>query len=268
MAVVSLLQKWQLLQAIIAAPGLSASAKVVAARMLDFYNTQTGRCCPSYQTLADGTALKRRAIIYAVQELEAGGWIAVDRVKGGVASGAKRYATNAFKIDFSRTGPPASTVHSDAPLTVHGDALLQDDNSAPSCTGGVHGGALLTVHGGAPESGKNTGKGNRETPPTPSAFAEFWHAYPKHEGEDGARREYDRVTREGRATHPQLVEGAASYAVSCQGKEAHHIAYPTNWLRDGRWRDRPAPAQPAAPQRRSGFSATRDWLPLRMDVDE
>ncbi|AWN43485.1 helix-turn-helix domain-containing protein [Methylobacterium durans] len=137
MAAVSLLQKWNLLQVIIASPDLSASAKVVAARLLDFFNSQTGRCCPSYQALADGTGLKRRAIIYAIQELEQAGWIAVERVKGGAAA-ANRYATNAFQIDFSRTasndptvhdGAP-SRVHEDAPLTVHDDALLQDGNSA------------------------------------------------------------------------------------------------------------------------------------------
>ncbi len=69
MAAVTLLQKWQLLQAILADADLPATAKVVAARMLDYLHTQTGRCCPSYQSLADGTGLKRRAIIYAVQAL-------------------------------------------------------------------------------------------------------------------------------------------------------------------------------------------------------
>lgn len=269
MAVVTLLQKWQLLQAVFADPSLSATAKVVTGRILDFYNTQTGRCCPSYQTLADGTALKRRAIIYAVQELEAGGWIAIDRVKGGAAAGAGRYATNAIRIDFSRPNLPASTVHGDALLTVHGDALSHDDNSAPPDTGGVHGDAPSTVHGDAPESIKNTGKGNREvSPPTPSPFDEFWQAYPKQEGEDAARREYDRVIREQRATHDQIVEGATAYAAARQGEPTQYTAGPGRWLKDGRWRDRPAPAQEAPTQRRGSFSATRDWLPERMDVDE
>lgn len=240
MAAVTLLQKWTLLQAIIATPGLTATAKVVAARMLDFYNTQTGRCCPSYQTLAEGTALKRRAIIYAVQELEAGGWIAVDRVKGGASTGSRRYSTNAFRVDFSRVEPTSATVHDDAPSTVHGGALSQDDNSAPDDTTTVHGGAPLRVHGGAPESGKNTGKGNREESPIPpSAFDEWWEAYPRKVGKDAARPVFDRVLKAGKASVTDLIAAAERYAAERAEQDPQFTKHPKTWLNGGHWADEP-----------------------------
>lgn len=254
MAVVTLLQKWQLLQAILADAELSATAKVVAARMLDYLHTQTGRCCPSYQSLADGTGLKRRAIIYAAQELEKAEWIKVARVKGGVAAGATRYATNEIHFAFQPPENAGSTVHDDAPLrvhddaplTVHGGALLQDDNSAPSCTRTVHGDAPLTVHGDAPESG-NTGKRTgKSLPHTPSAFDRWWQAYPLKAGEIAAREAYDRVLKRGLAEPEALIAGAKRYADAVAGRDSKFIKEPRNWLAGGHWADEPAPRHATA----------------------
>lgn len=254
MAGASLLQKWQLLQTIIAAPNLSATAKVVAARILDYFHSQTGRCCPSYQALADGTGLKRRAVIYAVQELEEGRWITVDRVKGGASASAGRYATNAFRIDFSRVGSEASTVHGDAPSRVHGDA--------PS-----------TVHGGAPESIDITGKETGKTPPTPSAFDEWWEVYPRKVAKDAARRIFDRVVRDRRATVEDLIASARRYATETASRDPEHVKHPSTWLNGGCWADEPAIRRASVPEahrgdrRRGGYSATRDWLLPKVDSD-
>ena len=98
MAAVTLLQKWQLLQAIVADQELSPSAKLVAARLLYHHSAQTGRCSPSYQTLAEGAALTRRSVITGVRELEARGWLMVERVKGGDPAATRGFVTNAFAI--------------------------------------------------------------------------------------------------------------------------------------------------------------------------
>lgn len=292
MAGASLLQKWQLLQAVIADASLSATAKVVAARVLDYFHTQTGRCCPSYQALADGTGLKRRAIIYAIQELEKAGWIAIDRVKGGAASGSNRYATNSIRLDFSRAGSGGSTVHGDAPsrvhdgapssvqddapLTVHDDALSQVGNSARDEGVRVHGDAPSTVHGGAPESGNITGKeSGKSLPHTPSCFDEWWSSYPRRDGKIAARRAYDRAIGRGLATHDELVAGARRYAEARAGQDPKFTKVPTTWLNGGHWADEPIPAGAGRSEsgsdrggrRPSGFSATRDWLMAEVDSD-
>ncbi|TXN81953.1 helix-turn-helix domain-containing protein [Methylobacterium sp. WL8] len=254
MSAVTLLQKWQLLQAVIADASLSQTAKLVAARLLYHHSSQTGRCFPSYQTLADGVALKRRAVINAVQELEAGGWISVNQVKGGAAAGPNRYATNTFLIDFARADQPASTVHGGAPSTVQQDALLHEDNSARQCTPPVHDGAPSTVHGGAPYSGKDTGKGNREeTPSSPSDFDRFWQAYPRKVGKDAAKVAFAKVVKIRKATAAELIEGAGRLAAEKAGEDPKFTKYPAGWLNAGHWADEPAPPRASAGHRPQAF---------------
>lgn len=258
MAVVTLLQKWQLLQAIVGDEALPAAAKVIAARLLHHHNTQSGQCSPAYDTLARGAGMMRRSAIRAVAELEAAGWVAVRRVNGGAPDAAKGFVTNTFHLAFWRL----SSEHPPVPDQTLPPGAKSDTPPVPDQT-------PPGVPDQAPKQEKGkTGNGNRETPPTPSPFAEFWNAYPKQEGEDAARREYDRVIRQQLATHEQIVEGAVAYAAAREGEPAQYTAGPGRWLKDGRWRDRPAPIQSVAPPRRAGFSATRDWLPARMDVDE
>ncbi len=170
-------------------------------------------------------------------------------MKGGAASGPSRYATNEVRFEFARAEPEPSTVHGDAPLrvhddaplTVHGDAPSQEGNSAQPCTGGVHGGAPSTVHGGAPESGI-TGKQDREeSPPTPSAFDEWWETYPRRDGKIAARKAFDRALKNRAATVDELIVGARRYAESRAGQDPKFTKVPTTWLNGGHWADEPAP---------------------------
>jgi hypothetical protein len=55
--------KWRALVALLADPKVSASAKNVGARLLWHHNGDTGKCCPSYETLGRGVALSRRRAI-------------------------------------------------------------------------------------------------------------------------------------------------------------------------------------------------------------
>ncbi|TXN00568.1 helix-turn-helix domain-containing protein [Methylobacterium sp. WL64] len=267
MAAVTLLQKWQLLQAIIADADLSQTAKLVAARLLYHHSSQTGRCSPSYQTLADGIALKRRAMINAVQELESRDWLSVLRVKGGDPTAARGFVTNAFRINFGRLdkAPP-----------VHDDALPP---GAPPCTPPgarndtppVHGDALPPVHGGAPNSGKDTGKGNREeSPPTPTPFDEWWQAYPRRDGKIAARKAFDRVLKNRSATIEELIAGARRYAEARAGDDPKFTKVPTTWLNGGHWADEPVRGRNpggGGSAGRGGFSATQDWLMRKVQTD-
>ncbi|MCJ2065036.1 helix-turn-helix domain-containing protein [Methylobacterium sp. J-088] len=246
MAAVTLLQKWQLLQAILADAELPATAKLVAARLLYHHSAQTGRCSPSYQTVADGIALQRRAVIRAVQDLEARGWLIVSRVKGGDPSAAQGFVTNGFRINFDRSNesPP-----------VHGETLppVSDETLPPGAPGdtppgvsqdtpGVSGEALPPVSGETPNSGKDTGKGNREeSPPTPSAFDEWWETYPRRDGKIAARKAFDRALKDRAATVEELIAGARRYADSRAGQDPKFTKVPTTWLNGGHWADEPAP---------------------------
>lgn len=253
MAAVTLLQKWQLLQAILADAELSATAKLVAARLLYHHSTQSGRCSPSYQTVADGIALQRRAVIRAVQDLEARGWLAVNRVKGGDPAAAQGFVTNGFRINFDRSNeappvhgetlPPVS--HEALPPSAPGDTPpgVSSDTppSVPRDTPGVSGETLPPVSGETPNSGKDTGKGNREeSPPTPSPFDEWWETYPRRDGKIAARKAFDRVLKSRQATVEELIAGAQRYAAARAGQDPKFTKVPTTWLNGGHWADEPA----------------------------
>src|SRR3712207_1937645 len=97
----ALLDKWQMLQAIIADPELSARAKVVAAKLLDHANAKTGRCDPSYARIAKGTGVTRRNAIAAVKDLEAAGWLVIAHRGGNDAKGCC-FKSNGFRFNWAR----------------------------------------------------------------------------------------------------------------------------------------------------------------------
>ena len=273
--ITSLLEKWKLMQTIFGAADLSATAKVVAGRLLEFHNNRTGLCCPSYQGLADGTGLRRRATIGAVQKLEERGWITVDRVKGGAAAG-NRYATNSIRFDFSRAAETLSTVPIDAlstvpngaPSTVQDQALLRDDNSAQSGAPTVHETALSTVPNGAPEpTNLSTKEPTKDSPPTPSRqrdvgrhFDELWQLWPRKDNEAGARQAYRLSLRQG-ATAREIHEGAERHVASLDPAEASRFAPGLmKWLSLQRWNEQPESYRASRAQRRGPVSMAEAML--------
>jgi hypothetical protein len=68
--------------ALAAASDLSTMAIRLTLRLCVSFNCKTGRCDPGYRTLAKDMAVSERSVFRAIAELEAGGWIAVDRTGG------------------------------------------------------------------------------------------------------------------------------------------------------------------------------------------
>ena len=64
-----LLDKWKLLGLIMRDPDLTDASRRVGWALLDFHNVKTGRCYPSYETLAKRSGLKLRATKSAVEQL-------------------------------------------------------------------------------------------------------------------------------------------------------------------------------------------------------
>jgi DNA-binding MarR family transcriptional regulator len=84
MASMTLPDKARLVSSIIADVRLTPNQRLVAVALaVRFHNTKTGRCFPSYETLAKAVGLKRRAAIDAVRKLEQIGWVSVERSTGG-----------------------------------------------------------------------------------------------------------------------------------------------------------------------------------------
>ncbi|WP_375144125.1 helix-turn-helix domain-containing protein [Bradyrhizobium sp. Ash2021] len=98
---VTFLLKWKMLQAILLDRSLSPAAKVVAALLLDRYNTKTHRCDPSYQTLSEDTGYTRRQVIRGASELRQQGWITASR---GASKPATRISFHSKSITDLRSG--------------------------------------------------------------------------------------------------------------------------------------------------------------------
>lgn len=96
---ISLLTKWRLLQAIVADPQLDAVSKLVATRLLGHCNTKTGRCDPSYQTIADALGYSRRHVIRSMQRLASAGWVQVHHRGQG-----RQAHSNQFQFRWDRAG--------------------------------------------------------------------------------------------------------------------------------------------------------------------
>ena len=104
---VTLADKIRFVDAIMAAQDLSPSAKMIGYVLsLRFHNLRTGRCFPSYDSLAAAAGLKRRATaIAAIKELADAEWIVVER-------GGGRSRTNDIGLRFDRV----ETVRETAPF--------------------------------------------------------------------------------------------------------------------------------------------------------
>ena len=76
------------------ADDLSPNTKLIGWRLALYLNFRTGRCNPSYQTLAREVRITERSAIRAVRALEDAGWLVVERSGGGPYSKNKQLQTN------------------------------------------------------------------------------------------------------------------------------------------------------------------------------
>jgi hypothetical protein len=93
----TLKQRDDWMKAILGSPE-HATLKLVACRLALYVNIKTGRCDPSYRTLARDVGVSERSAMRATADLEAGSWIKVERTAGGVRAGGQRGNTNKFVL--------------------------------------------------------------------------------------------------------------------------------------------------------------------------
>ncbi|WP_084731691.1 helix-turn-helix domain-containing protein [Microvirga vignae] len=129
---VTLLNKWQLLQKILADPDLSVTGKLVAGVLLDCLNAGTLQCNPSYHTLAKSVGLTRRRAIEGVKALQSRGWLTVARTDHEASKGTKKgLPSNSFTFDWSRLGEPAPSVENDTRASAENDTSPSVGNDTP-----------------------------------------------------------------------------------------------------------------------------------------
>ena len=76
----------------------------------------------------------------------------------------------------------------------------------------------------------------------PKPFDRWWEACPHKVGKDDARKAFDRIIRDERATVDELVAGMEAYRLA--KPPDRQWCNPATWLNQGRWTDQPADVLP------------------------
>lgn len=65
--------------------------------------------------------------------------------------------------------------------------------------------------------------------------------YPRQESTEAAKKQYEEIITEGKATHQELIDGAFRYAESVDMQQPQFIKKAANWLKEEGWKDKPTP---------------------------
>jgi hypothetical protein len=227
------------MRAILADKALSPQAKLIAIRLALHLNIKTGRCNPTYDRLAKGTAYEaQRYVRRIVAQLVAAGWVEIATSRGRHANGYR------LKSPANQGLPgPCSTRASQAPVetpTRASQALVNQGLPGPpekrsekrSKKEDIYPGVVAPLGAHPPEE--------------EDAFETFWQQFPHRRNKPAARKAYAGVIDAKQATADELLAGAMAYAAYRDGQDSQFTKQPANWLRDEGWRDDYSPAaQPA-----------------------
>jgi hypothetical protein len=222
------------MRALVADHSLSPMTRLVGVRLGLHFNCKTGRCDPSYATLAAEVAISERSAIRAVSSLKAQGWIAVKQRGGGYRTYSNNFTLQTPNDEVTGESPHKS------------DVVTQQSGW----------GDRPVIYGVTQESPKKRREERREeqgyiSPSRRAAqaratdddngFDEFWRVYPRKVARGAAAKAYGRVLRKGQASEAELLAGAHRYASERAGQEQKFTKHPANWLDGECWRDEPLP---------------------------
>jgi hypothetical protein len=139
---------------------------------------------------------------------------------------------------------------------------LEQAEAEPSTTSvGTSAESLGNPGAGTGEQGnRGTGEIEKNSPPTPDEFIDWYLEYPRKESKGAAEKAYTKART--KTTAEELIAGAIRYAQD-PNREAQFTKLPATWLNAGCWEDGPLPprtqpnqgARPTASQARlqAGF---------------
>jgi hypothetical protein len=272
----TLLNKWELLQAIIrdlaayrTGRSQTGSTIAVAARLLDHYNSQTGLCCPSLETLAKAVGISKRQVGRCVDLLAERGWINKQQRRDN----SSLYGLNWGRIRVNvRDDEPATDVRDPAtdvrdpatdvrdratdvhlnlesnPGTKTGNLTLpRGESEQPPLDSKIGNQHPITnidstspsdiAHSDSPTGTSNIGNSITPASDIEQAFADFWRHYPatSHaEPQHIVRPAFLAAVKAG-ADPKAIITGASRYSVVRVGKDPQYTRSMTNWLKRRYW---------------------------------
>jgi hypothetical protein len=295
--------KW--LEAVNRSTDLTPVQRAVAISIGLHFNITNGRCDPGYDAIANGTPYKRRAVITAVADLVAKGWITTEPSRG-------RHRNNIGLTMASNSAP----IH--APLA-------DESNSAPEerqpCMADASNSARQTAHTveiareknhNRKENTKENREEKRSNPYNPQekvdtqvvklsqpcrseyrdspqpqrpgrlpseistiapedGFEEFWQGYPLKVGKGAARRAWAKAIT--KASPEKIIAAVRRYAV-CEtarmtagdNPDFRYTAHPATWLNAERWDDEATPAVTTSKPSPQGGRSIMDLVAGSLDV--
>jgi hypothetical protein len=252
---------------------VSLGAKVAGSRIALHHNVETRQCNPKIETLVDGTRISQSSVRRHVAELEAAGWLRVDRTVGRYSNSYElRVPTlsavtglnpvNCERVDEPnpvtgervQNAPTLSTVtpqpcqNQPNPVT-HERSRTANLRTAKRTAKEIDSPALDL---GEKEDGRRQVDHSSSAPDssdTDACFVEFYAKYPKRVARAAAEKAYRGAMKKG-ATPAEIFAGAMRAAEAYQldaqrrGPEtAHQFAKnPATWLNGGCWDDDPVPS--------------------------
>lgn len=253
---VTLLTKWLMLSAIAKDPRITPAGVEVALCLLNHHNNKTEQCNPSYATIAEWTGLNRDTVFNCIRTLASADYL---KIEGALEAGkeavrGQRLPSNTYKFKFERADQPNNPTtsrrkfrlsRSEIPNTPDGysehppsDIPISGSRKSRPKHGNLENGNL--------ETGKRTREQSAHGLPLKriadrQQFDEFFRQSPKQTKLEPAWLEYRRLIRQGQVTHEALMVGIMQAAAEHRRSrtEDRYFPSPVQWLRDGRWNDRP-----------------------------
>jgi Helix-turn-helix domain len=263
----------------IGASDLPHAAVRLAVQLALRLHVQTGRCNPTFATLAAASHIPERSVYRLVALLEHLGWLAIQRTSGRLSNQyvllnpakAESGLSAANPVTSDRVNPvttynPTLTNRASNPAnmvavkkrrttkrTTKGKkdsrASRSDTQNAPlfAALENPESAGLAEPKQEAVRRKESAARSARISPTEiADSFEGFYGAYPRKVAKDAARKAYGKALERG-ATPAALLAGAQRYAAERAGQDSKYSKHPATWLNAGCWEDE-APGAPVIDQ--------------------
>lgn len=199
---------------------LPTSEKMVLLVIADHASDDGTEAWPSQRLIAEKASLTIRTVQRCINNLQAEGWLHMDKRAGGSINCRDDRRPNKYTIHLGKLRGEIVS-----PRKKRGEIEAIDE-------------AKLT-----PATGRNTRPMNHpketpvETPTSEISFEDFYKVYPRKTAKGAAKKAWDKLAPE---DHQKALEGALRYA-NDPNRDESFTAYPATWLNAERWLDEPLP---------------------------
>ena len=206
---------------------LPTSEKMVLLVIADHASDDGTEAWPSQRLIAEKASLTIRTVQRCINNLQAQGWLHMDKRAGGSLNCRDDRRPNKYTIHLGKLRGETMS-----PRKQRGEIEVMDEATLAPATGRL---SRPMNHPVEPPL---------ETPTDSPSFEDFYKIYPRKTAKGAAQRAWDKLPPEDRQ---KAVEGALRYA-NDPNRDPSFTAYPATWLNAQRWLDEPLPPRKFTPE--------------------